>query len=123
MLKIKFIIILFGVYLFVGCGQANKYFTESMAVPDVTKELIIRLEKKSGNNNVVSIFIEGKGNINGKAEISLLLNGKAYKTEKINDRFSFVWSGDWYSDTAEIIYKPNSVSSGSIKLNYSFGVL
>jgi hypothetical protein len=70
--------------------------------------------------NIYAIHIRCSGKIDGQAEISLILNGKPYKTEQLNGKVSFSWSGDWYSDSAEIQYKPIKVSSGVLNFSYAF---
>ena len=98
-----------------GCGGTRTY-----DVVDVTKAETIVLKKASGQGPVHSLSVTGSGEIQGDAEISLILNGGQYKTEKMSGKVDFRWGGDWYSDHAEIRYTPTSVTGGSLKLNYEF---
>jgi len=102
--------------------EACSDYDSSTSISDVRREQLVVL--KSGDPKPVhSINIQGKGHIEGEATISLMLNGKPYKTEKLNGATSFKWAGDWYSDTAEIQYRPTHVSSGELVLEYRFYTL
>jgi hypothetical protein len=59
----------------------------------------------------------------GEAQLSLMLNGKPYKTEKLNDNVNYKWGGDWYADSMELKYEPQVVNSGKIKIEYSFNAI
>jgi len=102
--------------LLAGCDVVSR----SHVLADVTKSEVITLMKKPRQGAIHSFSITGTGNIEGSAEISLMLNGKPYKTEILYGRVDFQWSGDWYSDEARIIYTPKSVSGGNLKLKYKF---
>jgi hypothetical protein len=58
--------------------------------------------------------------IAGNAEISLLVGGKPYQTEKLSGAVTFRWDGDYYADEAEVRYKPTTVTGGSLRLTYQF---
>ncbi len=98
-----------------GCGG-----TRTCDVSYVTKAETIVLKKASGQGPVHSLSVIGSGVLQGDAEISLILNGCSYKTEKLSGKVDFRWRGDWYSDQAEIRYTPTSVNGGSLKLKYEF---
>lgn len=97
-----------------GCG------TRTHRVADITKDDTIVLTKKTSQGPIQSFSIAGSGKINGQAEITLILNGKPYKTETLSGPIKFRWGGDWYSDNAEIRYTPVSVTEGNLKLKYGF---
>jgi len=80
----------------------------------------IVLRNVSGKGPVHSISIKVGGHIDGEATIYLMLDGKPYKTEKIENNISIAWGGDWYSDTAEIRYEPNRVKEGELIIKYRF---
>lgn len=113
------IAILIALAFLMGCG-GNK---QTYNVADVTKSETIELKKASSQGNIHSITVVGKGRIDGAAEIVLILNGKPYKTESILGDVNFSWGGDWYSDYAKIDYKPSSVKSGNLSLQYEFNDL
>jgi hypothetical protein len=73
-----------------------------------------------GKGPVHSLSVRGSGTIQGHAEVTLILNGSPYRTEKLSGQVGFQWGGDWLSDEAEIRYTPTSVTSGSLKLRYKF---
>ncbi len=100
-----------------GCGIGAR----TRNIVDVTKPDTVILTKIAGQGAIHSITITGAGNIDGNAEISLILNGTPYKTETLSGRVNFQWGGDWYSDQAEIRYNPSSVVGGHLRLSYDFG--
>ena len=83
---------------------------------------IIRLypfsKRKSSDPTVISNLkpLIGEENAN-KLEA---LKGKEYKTANLSGMVNFDWGGDWYSDSAEIIYHPINVKGGKISINYCF---
>jgi hypothetical protein len=95
-------------------------YDRSVKVVDVQKEEVVILKNSHSTNHVYGISIRGTGNIDGEASISLILNGEPYKTEMLKGKVRFDWGGDWYSDTAEIRYKPNNVNSGELLIEYKF---
>jgi hypothetical protein len=112
-----------------GCGIRN----QTHAIADVTKSETIILKKAASQDAIHYINIVGKGTLEGAAEITLILNGKPYRTEKLSGTVDFQWSGEWYSDSATIEYKvimspvpermdlyTSSVRSGSLNLQYHF---
>ena len=106
-------LILFFVY---ACGSPNQTY----AITDVTTQQKIILKNAKDKGNVHGMRVNGSGYIQGSAEIILMLNKKAYKTELLNGNIKFTWEGDWYSDDMEIIYKPTSAKSGKLNLIYRF---
>ncbi|MFO0964223.1 MAG: hypothetical protein U0793_01365 [Gemmataceae bacterium] len=91
-----------------------------VAVHDVRRAETLVLGKRTGSPYTHAISIHGSGSIDGDAIISLLLNGRPYKTETLRGAVRFDWGGDWYSETAEVRYEPGEVRSGSITLCYQF---
>ena len=112
----KLIALLITVSLLAGC----RVVTRKHEVADVTKAEVIVLTKKPGQGPVHSLSVVGHGKIDGNAEISLMLHGGQYKTEKMSGRVDFRWGGDWYSDQAEIRYNPGVVTGGSLGLKCKF---
>ena len=102
--------------LLTGCGLGHR----TQPVTDVTKAETITLKKNTGQGHIYYLTITGSGEIQGTAEISLIENGKPYRTEKLSGPVKFEWKGDWYSDTAEIRYEPKSVTGGNLRLEYRF---
>ncbi len=103
-------------FLLAGCGNGSK----SDELPDVTKPDTVTLMKNPGQGPIHSLTVTGLGEIDGDAVIILMLNGGPYKTEPLSGTVDFKWSGDWYSDQAEIRYTPTSVKGGKLRLRYRF---
>ena len=99
-----------------GCTNND----HSVRVTDVRKDEVITLKNTHNQQHVYGIEIRGTGNIDGEATITLMLNSKPYKLEKLKGPVSFHWGGDWYSDTAEIRYVPSRVNTGEIVVEYKF---
>lgn len=99
-----------------GCGSSNRIYE----IKNVTKNETINLKKGPNKGNIHALSISGSGNIDGTAEISLILNEKPYKHETISGSFNFKWSGDWYSNEAKVQYSPHAVSKGTITIRYKF---
>jgi hypothetical protein len=94
--------------------------SQNYEIKDVTRPEVVILEKEYKQENVHAIAISGKGHISGKATLILILNEKPYKTLNLSGKINFQWNGDWYSDTAEIVYRPLSVDVGQLQITYRF---
>ena len=100
----------------VGCGPIFR----EVSVKDVSKSETIVLKKNPSQGSVSSIQITGIGSVVGNAEVQLILNGAVYKRESVSGSVKFEWSGDWYSDDAEVRYIPGTATSGALTLRYQF---
>lgn len=114
--ELKKILSMILLIVMAGCGVPD----ESYCVDDVTKPRAIAINKDPSQGNIHSISVIAKGHLDGSAEIILILNGKPYKTEHLSGDVDFQWGGDWYSDAAQIEYKPLSVKNGYLSLHYRF---
>ncbi len=103
--------------LLIACAKVLDQQTE---IKDVRKIETIILSKKTSQGNIRGIKIKISGTLEGESKISLILNNREYKTKKLKDNFSFNWGGEWYSDTAEIIYQPINTKNGTVTINYEF---
>ena len=112
----KRICVLALIAILVGCSGNNQAYN----IADVTKSETITLKKISSQGNINSMTVVGKGHLDGTAEIVLIVNGKPYKTGSLSGDVDFRWGSDWYSDSAQIEYKPSSVKSGNLSLQYKF---
>lgn len=115
-MTMRYCVFLISVVLLSGCGVRF----QSVEVADVTKAETLTISKKPGQSGIVSISIRARGKIDGEAEISALLYGAPYRTERIAGNFAFEWAGDWYSDDAQIAYTPITVRGGRLKIRYRF---
>ncbi len=89
-------------------------------ISDITKSELITLRINDEKKYPHSFDVHGIGDITGEAKITLMLNGKPYKTEKINGKVDFHWDGDWYEQKAVIKYEAKNVTKGKLKLRYHF---
>ena len=107
--------------LLAGLAACSPSHTASVSNP--SEPTIIKLAVTEPEKQVVSLQIQGTGSIDGSAEIALMLDGKAYRSEQLKGLVSFTWAGDWYSPSAEIHYRPSKVQGGKLELQYRFGTL
>jgi hypothetical protein len=117
--RIKIYAVIFLSVLLATCTN----YDHKILFSNVPIKQTIVLSNNSGKGNVYSIAIRTHGYINGRAQISLILNTSKYKTEQIGGNVNFNWGGDWYSDTAEILYEPHNVKSGELIIEYKFYTL
>ena len=102
-----------------GCKMGAQIYK----VADVAKPEIIILNKKPHQGAIHFFGVSGVGNIDGRAEISLVLNGNTNRWEQLEGKVNFRWRGDCYTDQVEIHYIPSSVVSGRLRLRYKFNDL
>lgn len=91
-----------------------------LRIADVTRSETLILNKRTVQGSVHALRIVGVGTIQGTAEVQWMLNSDVYRRVTISGPFRFELEGDWYSDTAEVRYLPNGVSSGSVAITYEF---
>jgi hypothetical protein len=103
-------------------ASCSKYDSEAH-ISDVQKKEVLLLKKPQNKGDVVALNVRGSGVIKGEARISLMVDGKSYKSERLNNEVDFTWGGDWYADEAELIYDPATVTSGELLIQYRFETL
>jgi hypothetical protein len=92
----------------------------SVRITDSSKPVELKLVPRHHATNVTSLHIEGRGKIDGEAELTLVMNGQPYKTERINGPVKFSWRLDWYATEAVVKYTPLTAKHGTITLRYHF---
>jgi hypothetical protein len=92
----------------------------SVRITDSSKPAELKFIPKHNLETVSSLHVEGRGKLDGEGELSLILNGKPYKTERLNGPVRFSWRVDWYSTEAVVRYTPLTAKSGTITLRYHF---
>jgi hypothetical protein len=102
-------------------GTAACAPSQSMDVANLSEPAVLTLVAPDRSKPVFSLEVKGTGSIDGAAHIELMLNGKPYRSERLEGRVSFTWTGDWYSPSAELRYRPTKVQSGDLQLRYRFG--
>lgn len=114
--NIHYILIILLIVLCVSCSK----YDQKLSITDIQKPQAITLYKKVNQRGVYAMGIQGSGNLIGNAQLILMLNDQPYKTEQLNGKISFTWSGDWYSDSMEVRYQPGKVESGNLDIEYAF---
>jgi len=114
----KTIIILFILFIVLsGCH----IYEHQAEIRDVTVRETLILKKNSAQEHIHKLTIWVRGELDGNASLSLMLDGEIYDTAELSGKFDLeMYGGDWYSDSAELIYKPTGVKNGSVKLIYTF---
>jgi hypothetical protein len=92
----------------------------SVRITDSSKPAELTLHAKHNATTVTALHVEARGKIDGAAEITLMLNGQPYKTERVNGAGKFSWRVDWYSPEAVVRYTPLTAKRGTITLRYNF---
>lgn len=112
----KTIVILAILGTLAGCRGGR----QTHAIADAAKAETIMLQKGKSQGHIHSLSVVCRGYLDGTAELVLMLNGKPCKSEKLSGDVDFQWRNDWYSNSARIEYKPTSVKSGSLSIQYEF---
>lgn len=110
---ISIIVISVVCLVLVGCWDSN----QTKIIPDVTKKQTFTLHNKH-KGDVVGITIIGKGYIDGEAEITCPSYGGIRRS--ISGKVDFEEKTDWYANSIDFEYKPTSVKSGNLQLEYYF---
>ena len=111
----RYIRTLLFLLLILSCSKYDR----RIIVPVFSKSQKIVL-KSDNKENITSINIHISGHLDGEAKLVLMLNKKPYKTKIISGNIDFIWDGDWYSNSASIIYKPIDTAKGEIEITYEF---
>lgn len=92
----------------------------SIAIRDVAKAETLKMGGQLGLGNTHQLTIHVSGVVDGTATISnpLALPGESPAT--ISGAVELRWSGDFYSDAAEIRYSPQDVRGGNLAVTYQF---
>jgi|GEM_PF-1151236 hypothetical protein len=115
--QFKLYVVLATMVLGVSCSK----YDDELRIQEVAKTQLITIRKHLNTGFVYSISIQGSGTLVGMAKISLMEGDILRNKEDLSGDISFHWGGDWYSDTAEIVYEPSGVPSGELVLKYIFG--
>jgi len=107
---IAVIVLAFSTFL-VGCSK-------EVQINSVASSETIVL--KSKEKNPTRIWLAFQGRIEGEAQVTLMLNGKPYRSEDLNGDIDFVWENDWYYNEAIIEYKHGNTKSGHLTIKYDF---
>jgi len=111
---VKFVLFVALLLLSSGCtAQQQSFYLSDLSAP---ASFTIRSSEK----NVTSLLIQGDGYVDGQGTLSLYLDGQPYRSEKLWGDISIKWNGDWYSDSAQLVYQPATASCGHLTLKYSF---
>jgi len=97
-------------------------YDQKASINETEKQQEIIL-KNNSNKNVYALNVKVNGHIDGEASIYLLLNEKPYKIKHISGDVDATWGGDWFSNKAIIIYKPQNVTNGNLQIYYGFKTL
>lgn len=98
-------------------------FDQSTTFADVMRPQVLVIRAAPGAGQIHALNVRCHGNVEGDASITLMLDGRPYRTEKFQGRFSFGWSGDWYAREARLHYLPDRVRGGAITIDYRFVAL
>jgi hypothetical protein len=89
-------------------------------VADVTTESEVVLHPRGHQNSVYGVDIYVYGQIEGTAEMMVLEADKPYRVLKLSGAVDTRYIGDWYADELVLVYKPDHVTGGTLKVRYRF---
>ena len=119
-MKFRIIAIVLGVIVLVTTIVALWIQPASVRITDSSKPAELKLQPQHKVTQVTALHVEARGKLDGEAEITLLLNGQPYRTERVNGPVKFSWRVDWYSTEAVVRYTPLTAKKGTITLRYNF---
>lgn len=90
-----------------GC---QRQVGQAVSVADTTQLELISIRKLSSQENIHGIRVRIRGKIDGSATIQLMLNKEPYKEAQLHGPINIEWETDWYSDEAQILYTPLSLT-------------
>ncbi len=118
MKKLKKLLVIIALpLLLTACGKS---FSQNIEIKNIKIKKTLILNRSFSKGNVYGIKIKISGQIEGESKISLILNNKEYKTNRLKNNFSFNWDCDWYLDSAKIIYEPINAKNGKVLIEYEF---
>ncbi len=109
-------LVILAIVFICGCAPGR----QEQVISDVARPCVIMLEKRAGQGNVYSVSIRVEGHIEGIAELSLNENGRSYRSERLSGKVDLNLNGDWYTNSAELKYRPVSVRKGVLRITYDF---
>ena len=115
--KFSLMISLFLLFLLSSCSTQQ---TQLYQISDLAETQQLLLRKKTFSRSTYGLLIMGKGKIDGRARIALLLDGNVYKTEMISGRVRFQWQEKWRDSHAIIRYQPLNVTEGNLRFSVTF---
>jgi hypothetical protein len=119
-MKLRPIIIVLALVIVVAAAVTWWVQPVAVTIEDASKPIELTLVSGHNANKVVALHVEGRGKVDGEAEISLMLDGRAYRTEHLNGPVHLTWRVDWYQPGAVVSYAPLTAKSGTITLRYHF---
>ncbi len=94
--------------------------TQLHQLSDPTENQQLLLRKRLVSKPTYGLLVMGKGYIDGEARITLVLDGKVYKTKVVSKNVKFQWRENWRDHHAIIRYQPRSVTDGNLKFSVTF---
>ncbi len=119
-MKFRIIAIVLGVIVLGTTIVALWIQPASVRITDSSKSAELKLHPRHELAHVTALHVEARGKTDGEAEITLLLNGQPYRTERVNGAVKFSWRVGWYSTEAVVRYTPLTAKKGTITLRYDF---
>jgi len=93
----------------------------SIAIKDVSKAETFKLGDNLGFGDTHRVTIRVTGQLDGTAGISNPITGNTLTP--IGGTVDLEWSGDYYTNRADIRYVPQDVRGGSLTIAYEFHVV
>ncbi|GAB1488166.1 hypothetical protein MASR2M8_06110 [Opitutaceae bacterium] len=113
---LKFLSLTAALLLLAGCREPDPH----IMVTDVTQAERLSIGKIAGTGTVKQLRLHIEGQLNGSAQLTVLMEGQPYHVFNLSDAVDLTWSDKWPHDRARLAYTPGMVTSGSLRIKYRF---
>ena len=84
---------LVGGAIWLGWWHLRENLPGSVTISAASQPSEVTLRAEGDPKTVYALEVSGSGKVTGEAQIALILNGRPYKTERLNDSVNFTWGG------------------------------
>lgn len=99
-----------------GCSNRDP----AVSISNVGEPERISIGKFGDQGPVRKLRLQVEGQLNGTAQLTVLMEGQPYHVFNVSDRVDVSWTDDWPHDRARLAYTPGTVTSGTLRVRYRF---
>ncbi len=105
-----------AVLLLAGCRQPDPI----ISVTDAGQAERLSIGKVAGTGTVTELRLKIEGQLNGSAQLVVLMEGQPYHVFNLADTIDLTWTDKWPHDRARLVYTPGTATGGSVRVKYRF---